>query len=363
MKVLEYLKEKSLSDLEEEFGIVVRTYPEYDLAVLNYSQIDSPKTNPIVMECRGLIINYKDLYVVARSFDRFFNFYEWENDPFDYGNIDYVLEKADGSLMTVYYYRGEWHIASRGTCFAEGETATGKIFKDLFEEILGADINSFMDTMSTEYCYIFEMCSIHNKVVTPYPTPALYLLTVNYVGDDDFFECDQEFIKECAEWFGVKYPQRYSFKEVKKMQESFSSMAPTDEGYVIIDINGNRVKIKNPSYVDLHNIKGNGIISLKRVCNIVKRGESEEVLTYFPEYKEFFDPYIAAFDVFLKEVNSYDDLVEDKELSQKEFALKIKHLPISHILFSMRRGISKKDAIESVKEDSMVDILDTYIKN
>ena len=64
MKLLEWYKEKGYTkayegvvSLESEFGIQVKEYPEEGLYVFNYSQIESPKMHPIVMECRGLILN------------------------------------------------------------------------------------------------------------------------------------------------------------------------------------------------------------------------------------------------------------------------------------------------------------------
>ena len=69
MNVVDYLKMHSLEKLKNEFGIVVKEYP--DLYVLNYDQIESPKLNDIVRECRGLILD-KDYNIALRSFDRFF---------------------------------------------------------------------------------------------------------------------------------------------------------------------------------------------------------------------------------------------------------------------------------------------------
>lgn len=78
MKTLEFIKEHGLSALTEKLGIAVKPFitPSGDtLYLLDYNQIDSPKTDPIVCECRSLIID-SDYNVVSRSFDRFFNYSE-----------------------------------------------------------------------------------------------------------------------------------------------------------------------------------------------------------------------------------------------------------------------------------------------
>jgi hypothetical protein len=71
MQVVQYLKEHGIGKLVSEFGIKVKEYDE-GLLVLNYDLIESPKSHPIVMECRSLILD-KQFNVVSRSFDRFFN--------------------------------------------------------------------------------------------------------------------------------------------------------------------------------------------------------------------------------------------------------------------------------------------------
>ena len=73
LEVQKYLKEKGVEALKQEFSIIVKEAG--DLLVLNYNQIESPKTHPIVIECRSLILD-KQYNVVSRSFDRFFNLQE-----------------------------------------------------------------------------------------------------------------------------------------------------------------------------------------------------------------------------------------------------------------------------------------------
>jgi tRNA splicing ligase len=60
----------------EPYNLDIKEY-ESGLVVLNYNQINSPKYDPIVMECRGLILDSKDSWkIVAKSFRRFFNYGE-----------------------------------------------------------------------------------------------------------------------------------------------------------------------------------------------------------------------------------------------------------------------------------------------
>ena len=55
MKIQVWLQQNNgnLELLEQQLGIKATTCHEDSRVILNYNQIDSPKQNPIVMECRG----------------------------------------------------------------------------------------------------------------------------------------------------------------------------------------------------------------------------------------------------------------------------------------------------------------------
>lgn len=47
-----------------------------------------------------------------------------------------VYEKLDGSLMTLYHYRGQWHVATTGRPDASGSVGSARAsYNDLFWEI------------------------------------------------------------------------------------------------------------------------------------------------------------------------------------------------------------------------------------
>jgi tRNA splicing ligase len=121
LKVQEYIKNNGVDALSLNFGIKVKQYDE-GLIVLNYDQINSPKSDPVVIECRGLILYSDNFEVAARAFDRFFNYGEVPELTKSISFSDcHVYEKADGSLIKIYWCRttGRWEISTRGTAFAE----------------------------------------------------------------------------------------------------------------------------------------------------------------------------------------------------------------------------------------------------
>jgi hypothetical protein len=358
METLKFLQENSLSALTDEFSIKVRQYPDCNLAVLNYNQINSPKYHPIIRECRGLIIDYEDRVPVARAFPRFFNLNEWQEDPFDFTNIHQIEEKADGSLITVYWWNGAWNIATRGTAFGEASLIMGDIkdFRSLFIKIIDTPIDTFMSRMSPEYSYVFELCSPYNKVIKLYREPKVYLTGAFNVSTGE--ELDRFHLDYCAGALNVSRPIVYGFDDFNtdKLMESFKDMHPTDEGYVLIDCNRNRIKVKNPSYVNLHHMKGDGALTSKRICDIVFRGEVEEVLSYFPEFHDIITPYQEVYNLVMDEIDQVYEKYKDIE-DQKEFALSVKDLPYASVLFSLRKGLTKSEILSNLSSDAKIKIL------
>ena len=113
MNILAYLESHSLEDLTAELGIKVAQNEKYpDLYCLNYCQIKSPKTNPIVKECRSLVLEIKyidsvrktECRIISRSFDRFFNYGEAGTGDDMKPNEMIAYEKVDGSLVGLFYY-------------------------------------------------------------------------------------------------------------------------------------------------------------------------------------------------------------------------------------------------------------------
>ena len=107
----ERIIEKGLDSLVE-LGIDIKDYSDFVLLV--YSQTDSIKFNPVVTECRGLILQKDTWKVLCRSFDRFYNYGEdpeSNNFPVNKSNI---YEKVDGTLIRVWFHPVlGWNCATR----------------------------------------------------------------------------------------------------------------------------------------------------------------------------------------------------------------------------------------------------------
>lgn len=346
MQVLQYIKEHGIKKLNEEFGIMVKLYDE-GLCVLNYDQINSPKANPIVVECRGLIIDHS-FNIVSRSLDRFFNLGEQSDTQahLDWSKAE-CAEKVDGSLIKIYNWKGTWYCSTRGTAFAEsGVNGFPLTFKDLVLKSLDCNEQEFQNRcnfwLDPNNTYVCEVTATENRVVTRYEGYTLWSLTARnnqtgeFVKDDDIYK------------IGVNKIKTYSFNSVDDCVDTAKHLPDLEEGYVVYQDGKPVCKVKSPAYVAVHHIRGEGL-SPKRIMQLVLINEQDEYLNYFPEDGKFFTPYVEALQELLNDIVVVYDRFEGI-IEQKEFALSVKDYPFSGVLFQARQ--KKKDVIETFHEQS-----------
>jgi len=345
LNIQRHIAKHGLEETIRKFSL--KTSEADGLILLNYNQIDSPKT-PETNECRGLILNKEDMSVVCYPFHRFFNHQEGYAEEVDFGTAD-IEQKIDGSLLNLYFSPnvGEWRVSTRGMINADGQINDYDMtFADLFWKTLPNSFREFLVVADTSSNFIFELVSPYNRIVTRYEKPDLYLLGGRFI--DTLEEMDVLEIDIIAKDFGVNRPKTYKCSNLDSLVEMFNEMHPTEEGFVVVDRNrkteaGNypRVKVKNPAYVALHHsigAGGDGYMSYKNIIKLWKLGETEEVKSYYPEYKDRIELVENILNGLDNEVTERYNVLSKKGLTQKEFALRVKDLPYSAIMFALRNN-------------------------
>jgi hypothetical protein len=283
---------KTLADLESEYAISYRKAE--GLVILNYSQIDSPKTEPIVRECRSLILEDGTWDLVSMAFYRFFNYGECGTVPEFDAQSSYALEKIDGSIFHYFVYRGRRMTATRSMIGAVGPTMVdGVSFDDVFWKAV-ARHPSFHEGIKPDWNYVFELVGPEVMLVTPYDYPDLYLLAARSVAFQK--EADLATLDNLAGAIGVKLPRRYRFSSLKDVERMAVELPrAVDEGYVCVDYSwaephGShyRVKVKNPRFVAIAHIRDKAC-STRAMFELFMRGEEEELLSYFPYLGKYMD--------------------------------------------------------------------------
>lgn len=366
MKTLDFIKANggNVAALNDAYGIIVKEYPEEGLYVLNYDQIKSPRTDAIVVECRGLIID-SALNVVSRSFDRFFNLGEAPDTQthLDWGKAS-IFDKMDGSLIKLYHWNDKWHFATRGTAFAESDCmGFGVTFKELC--LKASDVE--LDEELQEICaladldvgvtYILELTCRENRVVTVYEGTQLHFLAARRNVDGEFVSVPGN-SKWVMNWKDIR---SFSFGSPEEIVKAAEALPNLQEGYVVYQDGKPVCKVKSPAYVAVHHLRGNGTPNINRVMELVCVGEQDEYLTYFPEDEGYFAPVVEAKAELLEKMDHAYSAIKGIE-DQKEFALHIKGLSFSWLLFTARKsGKLPSEVFSDAPLNKRVNTLEGYI--
>lgn len=350
-----------LIDLEREYGIKATRHKRYpSLVLLKYNQIESPMAEPLVQECRGLILDETNNWaVVAMPFTKFWNAGEPLAATIDW-HTAVAQEKLDGSLMTLYFYDGTWYVATSGTPDAECNVGDWDItFKDLFWETFAAS-GGRVEKLRTNYCYMFELCAPQNRVVVQHDKARLYLhgiRNLSFLKEERpaLALADLGLMRD--EGFEMKHiirtPRTWPLGSLEEVVAAAAELQPLEqEGYVVCDANFNRIKVKSPKYVLLHHAK-DGLVSRRHVAEVVRKGETSEALSYFPELRSTFDNIKARYDQTVHDIDLVWKTINHVE-DQKTFAQMATRHPFSGALFAMKAGkaTSPAEYIQKLTEPS-----------
>jgi hypothetical protein len=284
LKVINYIKEHGLEKTLEDFKLKSKDYPHKVL--IKYNQIDSDMFLTEVQESRGIILEKDTWNIMSMSFMKFFNSAEGHAAKIDWDSAS-ILEKLDGSLITLYYdwALDKWCAATTGTAEAEGEVNNkmGTTFSDLFFKVLSDTTNIDLNILPKGYSYMFELCTPYNIVVKPHNISSITLLAIRKL--DDLTEIEYGTLRKISKLLGVQLVKSFDInaKNSGHVIKTLEGMPYTEEGYVIVDTNFNRIKIKNPAYVAVHHLKSK--TAEYNIVEIIKSNEVDEFSATFPDRK------------------------------------------------------------------------------
>jgi tRNA splicing ligase len=353
LKVQEYLRSgKTFVDLATELGIKTSFHEKLPLVIVNYDQIESPKTHPIVRECRALVLNVNDFEIVARSFPRFFNWGEVADEMGNFDFSDFVVHtKEDGSLVLMYHFDGEWHANTRGSFALDPMQFCDFTWRQAFAEALGLKAINEFTYHGRDITLVCEFCSPYNKVVRRYDKPKMFLLAA-FQGEK---EIHWDEVDKIGAELGIERPGRHHFTSIEQVQTFLQEQGaadPTFEGVVLCDKHGNRWKVKSATYLGLHRLKGEGdnLFNPKHLIPFIMAGETDELLTYFPEVSETYYKYKAQVEEAWLKLAEVWQATHHIEV-QKDFALAIVgKTPFTGLLFTLRKQKGTEQTFEDLKK-------------
>jgi len=300
----------TLVKYRDDGWLLSQNHPTLPLIIWNYSQTTQYENywDEITLSCRGLVTNDKG-NIVARGFNKFFNIEEGKFEPTE--NFE-VWEKMDGSLLLVFWYEGQWVVATRGSFTSDQSIKGIELLKKYNTDI-----------MFRHLTFCFEILFPQNRVVVDYGDYEGLVLLGTF--DKNGKEYDVEMWREYGFDVVKKYDGIKDFKELKAMVKD------DQEGFVVKFTNGDRVKIKGVEYLRLHKTMTN--MSTTAVWECLKNGDDIETLLkdvpdeFYKKIKDYVrDLRYAHFQISERagklhdgfRYGKYGDV--DPEPSKKEFA-------------------------------------------
>lgn len=361
LAIIEYIKKNGLEKAVADFKLKARVYGDHKVH-LKYNQIESDMSLPEVQDCRGLILEMGTWNVISMSFRKFFNSGETHAAKIDWDTAS-ILEKLDGSMIQLYYdfRKEEWFAATTGTAEGEGEVNNkmGTTFNQLFFQVARGSYGLDLDLLDKKCTYVFELTTPYNIVVKPHGESSIALLAVRHnISLGEFSYVD---LVKMGQVLGIPVVKAFNLNvgDFGALAKTLEGMPWSEEGYVVVDADFNRVKIKNPAYCAVHHLKGK--TAEHNILTIVKTNEIEEFAATFPERREELFRLKDNYDALVAKLHvAWDDLAEviPKNITaseKKKFAMGVFDVAKKHqlngftgLFFGLQNG-----KVEGIKEYMM----------
>ena len=336
LEIIEFLSDYTLN-LDEG---LIEIKNRYDInstklngkILLKYSE-SADKNLVIVRECRGLIIDEK-LNIISLPFEKFGNYLE----SYAHNDIDLkdskVVEKLDGSNFVLYYdqLNKKWCVQTLGQIEGEFEVTSFQnknedfTWSEMFWETFRTytvNVPKFVNALSKDYSYMFELCSPYNQVVVKHVTAKLYFL-----GLRNKVTLLEENPISCPLHYLLDTPKQYEFSGLHEIRKvCMNDLTSQEEGFIVVDSMFRRVKMKSLKYVEEHYVST--VQTLKSITNVVFQNEDSEYLTIFPEHTELINEIKKELVLMGDEIDKLFSTLKNSMIDQtnaKEFSILVESL-------------------------------------
>lgn len=317
----EYLV-RDFFELKQKGLITLREHPTFSLLIANYT----PKVAydglwddyPLLLECRGLVIDSTTGKVVARPWSKFFNYDEprGQEDLKNFSKSFRAYDKKDGSLGILFFYKDRWILTTRGDFTSDQALKGNELLKNFETKYL-----------NKEYTYLVEIIYPENRICVDYQDlEDLVMLGARNT------QTGEEISLDSINWPSKTfYYGQVSTDNIDILLES-SIDRSNREGFVLVDDVGKRVKVKYPEYIELHRSLTN--ISKKNIWKGLRDKQPlSKTLSFIP------DEFFREIDEIEKELKikfteRHQALLLEYTILKKELAEKILESPNHSYLFN-----------------------------
>lgn len=360
----------------DHHGIFVKE--DGPLAMFNYG-IAADFYDPVVREARGIIINTEKAEVVCWPFEKFGKYDEGYAATIDW-NTARVQEKLDGSIIKLWFnvLKDKWQWSTSGMMDANDALMStgygGQGHMCTFMEFITQSDNYKdidLDKLDKNNTYIFELVGPGNRVIVPYDEYHLYHIGTrsNITGQE--FNID----------IGISKPMEFKLSNLDECINYVTEVFNTDEhgmigkcdneGFVVVDANWHRIKIKSPIYMQLHSILNNSFIGKKVLVKMLfeEKIDIPAISALYPDLAPAFKWYDYQVSRFMYEARCIVDITRRLNIAfngnRKEIAMRIKDHRLSPIAFIALNNpeMDWKEALDSLGLIKMTKWIPDYPKS
>lgn len=222
--------------------IKATSHPSLPIAIYNYTS-DITGWDPLTLASRALVVEPQTGRIVSRSFSKLFNHLE----PLAYkptGDEEAIVveEKLDGSIISVFWYRGGWHAISKSQF-------TGP-YVDLANKILNQRYRGAREQLNKDKTYVFKMLNPNIPIGVKYAESDMVLLSIiSKDGQEPPFDYD---------WSNFPFTRpRILDARIADLNVLRKMNPANEEGFVVkfyprsFPLRPQRVKVKFDSYLSL----------------------------------------------------------------------------------------------------------------
>lgn len=327
--------------------------------IYNYDHSRTPLYEPIGNECRGLILN-QNAEVVSFSFPRFYHPNNPNLPPFAWEGVR-LESKLDGTLVVIYHYKGRYFMQTRSNALADDYILPHAVtFGEEIRKVLKArNPTCLFAGFCPQSCYVFEFTSPLNRIVTKYSRANLTLLTI--FDKTTLREWPRQFVEDHNKMLGFERPNVFyvdSFEQALGLVEAIDKL---DEGFVAIDKNNHRLKLKSTNYRNIFRLYYHKTQPAYYV-KLVLAGLDDEVAVEFPGVNRFIVFIKETVEMIIRELEAAWEKYHDYE--QIDFARAVRDFQFYPVLFNKKKHLelTMRQALLSYRPDKLADYILRYMR-